>query len=241
MIALGGARALGKGRAMVSGQPTGVAHGAEWSFAALMPRREFVRAVGRFDGDATAMLRQSVQAAGRAFDELGVCDEVLDRAATEGMAVTEELGRCLVAENEHEVPRLIDRLQELADRVRRSEGTRAVVSRILGQAEQPEPSVRAVPHLAEEQLPRVPTLYDEEDGEHYGDLERMLKVRAERLPERAHAERVEQVARHLTAVAAQMAEQGFVDRAFTAAALKEARSACDLWSRCLAERRRDLQ
>ncbi|MEU9041058.1 MULTISPECIES: hypothetical protein [unclassified Kitasatospora] len=226
---------------MGSKQSKDVAQEDGWLFAALMPRREFVRAAGRFDGDATAMLRQSVQAAGRAFDELGVCHEVLDRAAEEGRSVAKELGRCLVAEYERDVPRLIGRLHDLADRVRRSEENRVVVSRILGQAEQPAPSAVAVPHLAEEQLPRVPTLYEEEDGEHYGDLERMLAARAEKLPERAHAERVGRVARHLTTVVDLMVEQGFVDGVFTAAVLEEASSACGLWLRCLAERRRDLQ
>ncbi|MFJ6379301.1 hypothetical protein ACIQI7_04735 [Kitasatospora sp. NPDC092039] len=226
---------------MGSGQSTGVAPEGDWPFAVLMPRRDFLRAAGRFDGDATAMLRQSVETAGRAFDALDACHEVLDRATMKARSIAEELGRCLVAENEHEVPRLLFRLQGLADRVRQSEEIRAVVSRILGQGEQAPVASRTVPHLAEEQLPRVPTLYEEEDGAHYEDLASMLEAKAERLPERAHAERAAQVARHLTTVVADMVEQGFVDEEFTAAALKEARSACALWSRCLAERRRDLQ
>ncbi|MFG3056912.1 hypothetical protein ACGFZP_38990 [Kitasatospora sp. NPDC048239] len=238
---LQGSAQLGrKGRDMVSVHVEAGDEESDGLFMALMPRKDFVRAAGRFEGDATAMLRQSVQTAGRAFDELDACHEVLDRAATEGQALAAELARLLAAEDEKGVARLVDLLKDLAAEVRRSEEIRVVVSRILGQAEQPAGSRPPVPHLTEQELPRIPTLYDDEDGEHYTSLQSMLDARAERLPERAHAERLAQVVGHLHAVVARTVEQGFADGVFATASLEEACSAQRLWLRCLAQRCRDL-
>ncbi|MGK4583984.1 hypothetical protein [Kitasatospora sp. HPMI-4] len=198
-------------------------------------------AAGRFEGEAHERLRQSVQAAERAFGELAACDAALDRAAVRGRALSEDLARLVAAEDEQDVPPLLDALKELADEVQRSEETRRLVSRILGQDGPAERPGVPVPHLSEEQLPPVPSVYDERTAE-FGDLPGASELMATLAPRlrAAHAERIRQTADHLVKTVRRLAGPELIDTGFVHDSLVEADLTFELWRRCLADRRLDL-
>ncbi|WP_156178547.1 hypothetical protein [Saccharothrix sp. ST-888] len=210
-------------------------------FETLLPQSELARAVGRFDGDVCDLVQQSVRAAERAFGELDACDALLDRATAQGRALAEDLGRLAAVENEQDIPCLLDALKQLADEVQRSEETRRLLTRILGRGEPEARWTAPVPHLSEEQLPPVPSVYDEKPAgsvDQPGGPELMAGF-APRL-EAAHAERIRQTSSHLLATVRRMAGPELADPAFVHESLVEADLTFELWRRCLADRRLDL-
>ncbi|GAA2242646.1 hypothetical protein GCM10010430_25300 [Kitasatospora cystarginea] len=210
-------------------------------FGAPLPESDLARGADRFEGDAHERLRQSLRAVERAFGELDACDAVLDRATARGRELAGELGRLVAAESEQDVPPLLDALKELADEVQRSEESRRVVGRILGQDEPAARPGAPVPHLPEEQLPPVPSVYDEQPARSDGpkgvsgllaEFEPRLRV--------AHAERIRQAADHLVGTVRRLVGPEFIDTGFVHDSLVEADLTFELWRRCLADRRLDL-
>ncbi|MEU2976720.1 hypothetical protein [Streptomyces hirsutus] len=194
---------------------------------------------GREGDDLDESLRNvelAVRTAQRAFDEIGRCNQLLDTAQESGNEVIRELEALLLHREHAAVPALLDRLDEIAAEVARSEADRTVVSRILfGKDDEPADHVKEweVPRLAAEDLPRIPTVHDVEDP---GDstLEDMWE-RDRELTARQHEvrqERTRLVSDHLRTVIVR-AVNSFRTPANTAVLLVEARRAYALWTSCI--------
>ncbi|MFB7666106.1 hypothetical protein ACFC1R_19490 [Kitasatospora sp. NPDC056138] len=210
-------------------------------FEALLPQSELARTVGRFDGDVGDMVQQSVRATERAFGELDACDALLARATARGRTLAEDIGRLASEENEQDIPCLLDALKKLADEIQRSEETRRLLTRILGRDEPAARRTAPVPHLSEEQLPPVPSVYDEKPADAGGQPggPELMAGFVPRL-KAVHAERIRRTSSHLLATVRRMAGPQLADPAFVHESLVEADLTFELWRRCLADRRLDL-
>ncbi|WP_157878594.1 hypothetical protein [Streptomyces chattanoogensis] len=207
--------------------------------AVPMSVAELRRAVGRFETDTAGMVLASIRTAERAFAELDACDTVIDEAGARGEKAAARLRELLALEAADDVGAELDALEATASEVRRSMAVLQLMNRILGRDADDEGAPQAVVRLAEDDLPPLPSSYD--DGE-YDDLMAMADREAELAPrlEHAHRQRVSRVAAHLVNVVQGVARTGFADERFARDALHEARRCYELWRRCLAERRRDL-
>lgn len=207
----------------------------------LMPESEILAAVGRFEGDPPAMLRQSVRTAERAFRLLDECDDVLDHASEEALAVVLRLGPALDAENAEAVPAMLAELRGIATTVSLSEPKRQLVNQLLGLDRPAAPDVgdRRPPTMPA--LPRVPSVYDGQAPD-TDDLLAMSEAHADFVPKlrEVHAERIRLVSSHLVGLLTHEAGTGFADHTSTANAFAEAERAYLVWRQCLAERARDL-
>lgn len=184
-----------------------------------------------------ALLTEAARTAQRAFEEIGTANTVLDDASDLGHVLVSAVEVALARRTPAEIPPLLDALRAQAVRVERSEAVRAVANRVLGNAhgDEAEP-LESVPALTADLLPRVPSVYDDEEepGNSLADLwER--QERLERVQDRVRQERVERVAAHLTSLATKIAARAFTDARFTRGALDEIDRAYALWCACLAE------
>ncbi|MFJ1734129.1 hypothetical protein [Streptomyces sp. NPDC088254] len=184
-----------------------------------------------------ALLAEAARTAQRAFEEVGAANDVLDDASEMGEDLTTALAETLRRRARAEVPALLGALRAQAARVERSEAVRTIANRILGNGGPDESTaLDSVPALTAELLPRVPSVYDDEEepGASLADLwER--QERLERVQVRVRGERVEQVAAHLVALAERIVDRAFLDARFTRAALDEMDRAHALWCACLDE------
>lgn len=184
-----------------------------------------------------ALLTVAARTAQRAFEEVGAANDVLDDASDLGEDLTTALAETLRRRDRAEVPALLGALRAQAARVERSEAVRTIANRVLGNGGPDEPAALApVPALTAALLPRVPSVYDDEEepGANLADLwER--QERLERVQDRVRGERVEQVAAHLVALAERIVDRAFLDARFTRAALAEMDRAYALWCACLDE------
>ncbi|MGW4777639.1 hypothetical protein ACWEPA_13385 [Streptomyces filamentosus] len=220
--------------------PTKQRHIEDLPAALSMTPAQLAQAVGRFDGDTTAMVTAAIRAAGRAFEELDACYEVIDDASVTSRAIAARLSALLAAEDEPGVGRELDALDAVSARARGTDRARELLHRVLGREEATERALPAVRRLTGADLPALPSAYADDAG--FDDL-MALAAREEELAPRlrdAHAERLREVAAHLVHVVEQVAVVGFTDEAFPRESAHEARRAHALWVRCLAERRRDL-
>ncbi|MFI1658588.1 hypothetical protein ACH4ZU_27350 [Streptomyces sp. NPDC020472] len=215
-------------------------HSEDLLAAVSMTSAQLAQAVGRFDGDTTAMVTAAIRAAERAFEELDVCYEVIDDASATSRAIAARLGALLAAEDEPGVGRELDALDAVSARVRGTDRARELLHRVLGREEAAERALPAVRRLTGADLPVLPSAYADDAG--FDDLMAIAEREEELAPRlrEAHAERLREVAAHLVHVVEQVATVGFADEAFSGESLHEARRAHALWVRCLAERRRDL-
>ncbi|EGX58544.1 hypothetical protein SZN_17302 [Streptomyces zinciresistens K42] len=184
-----------------------------------------------------ALLAEAARTAQRAFKEIGAANDVLDDASDLGEDLTTALAETLRRRARAEVPALLGALRAQAARVERSEAVRTVAGRILGNGGPDEPAaLDSVPALTADLLPRVPSVYDDEEepGASLADLwER--QERLERVQDRVREERVEHVAARLVALAERIVDRAFTDARFTRAALDEMDRAHALWCACLDE------
>ena len=184
-----------------------------------------------------ALLTEAARTAQRAFEEVGTANDVLDDASDLGEDLTTALAETLRRRARTDVPALLGALRAQAARVERSEAVRTIANRILGNAEPDEPAaLDSVPALTADLLPRVPSVYDDEEepGASLADLwER--QERLERVQDWVRGERVEHVAAHLVALAERIVDRAFLDARFTRAALEEMDRAHALWCACLDE------
>lgn len=224
---------------------------AELEHDPLETARAHVRALlhhaSMLTGEPGDVLDMALRTARRAFDEIDVCNTLLDTASERGKALARELEDGLTEGNSAAVPGLLDELDVLAARVADSEAERQVVLRILGMAEAGTGNARTptddhdpVPRLTAADLPRVPSLYDAEQPG-YGTLTDMLAVREKTAAERArvHARRSAVVTEHMTELVMRLANVSLSDPALNEEALAELRRAYALWLACADERRRD--
>ncbi|MFC8533331.1 hypothetical protein ACFUJY_05150 [Streptomyces sp. NPDC057249] len=224
---------------MTSG-PTRQRHTEDLPAALSMTPAQLAQAIGRFDGDTTAMVTAAIRTAGRAFEELDACYEVIDDASVTSRAIAARLSALLAAEDEPGVGRELDALDAVSARARGTDRARELLHRVLGREEATERALPAVRRLTGADLPALPSAYADDAG--FDDL-MALAAREEELAPRlrdAHAERLREVAAHLVHVVEQVAVVGFTDEAFPRESAHEARRAHALWVRCLAERRRDF-
>ncbi|MEW5532836.1 hypothetical protein [Streptomyces virginiae] len=183
-----------------------------------------------------ALLTEAARTAQRAFEEVGAANDVLDDASDLGEDLTTALAETLRRRDRAEAPALLGALRAQAARVERSEAVRTIANRVLGNGGPDEPAALApVPALTPALLPRVPSVYDDEEaGASLADLwER--QERLERVQDRVRGERVEHVAAHLVALAERIVDRAFLDARFTRAALDEMDRAYALWCVCLDE------
>ncbi|WP_327715977.1 hypothetical protein OG381_11300 [Streptomyces sp. NBC_00490] len=184
-----------------------------------------------------ALLTEAARTAQRAFEEVGAANDVLDDASDLGEDLTTALAETLRRRARAEVPALLGALRAQAARVERSEAVRTIANRILGNGGPDDPAaLDSVPALTADLLPRVPSVYDDEEepGASLADLwER--QERLERVQDRVRGERVEHVAAHLVALAERIVDRAFMDARFTRAALDEMDRAYALWCACLDE------
>ncbi|MFH8409840.1 hypothetical protein ACH4FX_34435 [Streptomyces sp. NPDC018019] len=220
--------------------PTRQRHTEELPAAVSMTPSELARAIGRFDGDTSAMVTAAVRTAERAFKELDACYDVIDKASETGQAIAARLGALLTAEAEEDIGPELDALEAVSDRVRDTDRARLLLHRVLGQEEAAKRALPAVCRLAASDLPSLPSSYTDDAG--FDDLMAMAAREEELAPRlrEVHAERLRRVAAHLVRVVEQAAARGFADEAFARETLQEAHRAYELWLHCLAERRRDL-
>ncbi|MFJ9724366.1 hypothetical protein ACIRP3_16585 [Streptomyces sp. NPDC101209] len=184
-----------------------------------------------------ALLTEAARTAQRAFEEVGAANDVLDDASDLGEDLATALADSLQRRARAEVPALLGALRNQAARVERSEAVRTIANRILGNGGPDEPAtLDSVPALTADLLPRVPSVYDdeEESGASLADLwER--QERLERVQDRVRKERTKHVAAHLVALAERVVDRAFMDARFTLAALDEMDRAFALWCACLDE------
>ncbi|MFF2729057.1 hypothetical protein ACFVS9_14280 [Streptomyces sp. NPDC058008] len=223
-----------------SNGPTRQRHAEELLAAISMTSSQLAEAVGGFEGDTPAMVTAAIHTAGRAFSELDTCDAVMDNASEGGRAIADRLGALLAAEADEDVAGELDALDTVSARVRGTDQTRMLLNRVLGREEPPKGVLPAIRHLAESDLPRLPSSYADEEG--FDDFVAMSAREDELAPElqETHAKRLDEVAAHLVLVVRQAAAAGFADEAFARESIREARQAHLLWQRCLAERTRQL-
>ena len=187
--------------------------------------------------DDIELLFQAACTAQRAFEEVGRANTVLDEASELGEDIVVALGDSLGRRARSEIPPLLGALRAQAVRVERSEAVRAVANRILGNSHGDETeALDPVPALTASLLPRVPSVYDDEEepGNSLADLwER--QERLERVQARVRRERVEHVAAHLVSLADRVVDRSFADIRFARAALDEMDRAYALWCACLDE------
>ncbi|MEU8760026.1 hypothetical protein [Streptomyces sp. NPDC048659] len=205
-----------------------------------MTREQLAHAVGWFDGDSTAMVREAIHTAERAFAELDRCDAVMDAASETGHEIAGTLRGLLAAEAAADIPAQLSALASTAERVRRTTEIRAVLNRVLGREEADEHRPGPVTRLTRDELPELPSAYraDEEFDDLMG-----FAAREEELKPRlraAHAQRLRQVADHLTDIVEQASRTGFAEEQSARASVEEAGRSYDLWLQCLTERHRDL-
>ncbi|MFF6779181.1 hypothetical protein ACFY8W_37295 [Streptomyces sp. NPDC012637] len=177
----------------------------------------------------------AVRAVQRAFDEIGRCNDLLDRVQETGGEVARELDTLLRRRDRAAISAVLDRLDVLAAEVARSEADRAVVSRILdGEADEIDClDDWSVPSLSEHDLPRVPTVHDVEDPrdvtlEDLWERDRALTVERQRVGQ----ERIRITSEHLRTVV-DRAVDSFGTPDVTAALLSEMRRAYTLWASCV--------
>ncbi|MFI0165553.1 hypothetical protein [Streptomyces sp. NPDC017095] len=220
--------------------PTRQRHTEELLAAMSMTSPQLAEAIGRFDGDTSAMVTAAIRTAERAFKELDACYDVIDKASETGKAIAAQLGTLLAAEAEEGIGPELDALEAVSGRVRDTDRTRLLLHRVLGQEEAAKRTLPAVRRLAVPDLPGLPSSYTDEAG--FDDLMAMAAREEELAPRlrEVHAERLRRVAAHLVRVVEQVAATGFADESFARESLQEARRAYELWLQCLAERRRDL-
>ncbi|MFJ1595483.1 hypothetical protein [Streptomyces sp. NPDC088261] len=206
-------------------------------------------------GEPGRLIELALSTAQRAFDEIGVCNSVLDEVSDRGEEIAKELEERLGGDGTDAgvVPELFAELEALAARVAASEANRRVVNRILGQDESGNEGPHAhdadvsaeestsVPRLTSGALPRIPSLYDSEQPG-YGTLTDMMEVRDRTAAERAavHARRTDLISTHIVAAVTRLSDRSFSDEGFARETVAEVRRAYDLWCRCAAERRDDL-
>ncbi|MEU2234615.1 hypothetical protein [Streptomyces vietnamensis] len=226
--------------AETSNGPTRQRHTEDLLAAISMTSQQLAEAVGGFEGDPPAMVTAAIHTAGRAFSELDACDAVIDDASEAGRAIADRLGALLATEAGEDVASELDALDTVSARVRGTDQTRILLNRVLGREEPPKGAPPAVRHLAESNLPLLPSSYADEEG--YDDFMAMSAREDELAPElrETHAKRLAEVAAHLVHVVRQAAAAGFADEAFARESIREARHAHRLWRRCLAERTRQL-
>ncbi|MER7696829.1 hypothetical protein [Streptomyces sp. NPDC096095] len=198
-------------------------------------------------GEPGDVLDMALRATQRAFDEIGVCNKLLDTASERGKALARELEDCLITGDSAAAPVLLDELEALAAGVAVSEVERQVVLRILGMeaagtgdARTPTDDRDPVPRLTAADLPRVPSLYDAEQPG-YGTLTDMMAAREKSAGQRAavHARRSAVVTEHMTEIVMRLANVSVSDPALNEEALTELRHSYELWLTCAEERRRD--
>ncbi|MFH8869438.1 hypothetical protein ACIQUZ_11495 [Streptomyces griseus] len=184
-----------------------------------------------------AMLTEAARTAQRAFKEVGRANDVLEDASDLGEELATALSDSLRRRARAEIPALLGALRAQAARVELSEAVRTIANRILGNGGPDEPAaLDSVPALTADLLPRVPSVYDDEEepGASLADLwER--QERLARIQDRVRRERVEHVAAHLVALAERIVDRAFLDARFTRAALDEMDRAHALWCACLDE------
>ncbi|MET8571028.1 hypothetical protein [Streptomyces sp. NPDC004783] len=181
------------------------------------------------------LLFEAARTVQRAFEEVGRANTVLDEVSDLGEQIEAALEHGLGRRARGEIPVLLSALRAQAARVERSEAVRTVANRILGNDDGDDPeSLDPVPALTSDLLPRVPSVYDDEEepGSSLADLwER--QERLERVQDRVRRERVERVAAHLVSLAGKVVDRSFTDTRFTRAALDEMDRAYTLWCACL--------
>ncbi|AQT71437.1 hypothetical protein [Streptomyces sp. fd1-xmd] len=185
-----------------------------------------------------ALLTEAARTAQRAFEEVGAANDVLDDASDLGEDLTTALAETLRRRDRAEVPALLGALRAQAARVERSEAVRAIANRILGNGGPDEPAaLDSVPALTAALLPRVPSVYDDEEEPGAASLADLWERQEhlERVQHRVREERVEHVAAHLVALAERIVDRAFLDARFARASLDEMDRAYTLWCACLDE------
>jgi hypothetical protein len=189
------------------------------------------------DSDDIGLLLEATRTVQRAFSEIDKANTVLDDVSDLGHQLLALLTDSLARHAREEIPSLLGSLRSQAMRVERSEAVRTVANRILGNDDDGETeALEAVPALTAELLPRVPSLYDDEEqpGSTLADLwER--QERLERVQDRVRRERLERVAAHLVSLTDKIVSRSFMDTRFTRAVLDEMERAYGLWCECLDE------
>lgn len=197
---------------------------------------EAIKAYGADLDRGLRSVEEAVRAVQRAHDEIARCDQLLSQAQESGRKAAGELGVLLRTRNHWAVPAVLDRLDALAARVARSETDRMLVRRILhgendGVADARQ--VPEVPRLTEEDLPRIPSVYDAEDAQ-YETLQDVWESDHALTEEQfgIAQQRIQTTADHLRLVVGRMVDS-FGTPAAAEALLAEARSACALWTSCV--------
>lgn len=215
-------------------------HTDELVAAVTMTASQLAQAVGRFEGDMTAMVRAAVRTAQRAFSELDACDEVIDEASKTGHRIADRLSGLLATDAVAEIPAQLDALEATSAAARSTAATRTLLNRLLAFEEQTERTPPTVQRLSASELPGLPSVYRDDDG--FEDLMAMAAREEELAPrlQEAHATRMATVSGHLVHVVRQAVASGFADEAFATDSVYEARQTYALWLQCRAERKRDL-
>ncbi len=185
-----------------------------------------------------ALLTEAARTAQRAFEEIGRANTVLDDASKLGEDIVAALEDGLDRRARTEIPAMLGVLRAQAVRVERSEAVRTVANRILGDTHGDESeALDPVPALTPDLLPRVPSVYDDEEEEPSNSLADLWErqKRLERVQDRVRQERVQRVAAHLVSLAERIVDCSFADTRFTRAALDEMDRAYTLWCTCLDE------
>ncbi|GAA3169678.1 hypothetical protein GCM10010451_17760 [Streptomyces virens] len=181
-------------------------------------------------------VEEAVRVVQRAHDEIARCDQLLSRAQESGRKTAGELGVLLRTRSHTGVPAILDRLDALAAQVARSETDRVLVRRILhGEADGVADARHApvVPRLTEQDLPRIPSVYDADDTQ-YETLQDVWES-DHALTEEQHGitqQRIQTTADHLRMVVSR-AVDSFGTPSAAEALLAEARRACTLWTSCV--------
>ncbi|MFF9093052.1 hypothetical protein ACF1AX_08040 [Streptomyces sp. NPDC014802] len=181
-------------------------------------------------------VEEAVRVVQRAHDEIERCDQLLSLAQEAGRRAAGELGVLLRTRNHTGVPAVLDRIDALAAEVARSETDRVLVRRILhGEADGVADARNApeVPRLTEQDLPRVPSVYDTEDAQ-YETLQDVWESDHALTEEQygIRQQRIQITADHLRMVVSR-AVDFFGTPTAAEALLAEARRACTLWTSCL--------
>jgi hypothetical protein len=181
-------------------------------------------------------VEEAVRVVQRAHDEIERCDQLLSLAQEAGRRAAGELGVLLRTRNHTGVPAVLDRIDALAAEVARSETDRVLVRRILhGETDGVADARNApeVPRLTEQDLPRVPSVYDTEDAQ-YETLQDVWESDHALTEEQygIRQQRIQITADHLRMVVSR-AVDFFGTPTAAEALLAEARRACTLWTSCL--------